>query len=156
MARLNGAHPNLLRIKAGVTADADYTDPSVPIPGFASTEGTLISDDPTLAKAWSIQPRRADGTPLTKVKIKVTLRTSAGVEVAGTWTAIAYAIAKQDEREGKASLRPGVEWLGVVTAQPTMKPAILDIASFDMMGLAFTEITGTDVAFAYVYVQEWA
>lgn len=164
MARLNGAQQQLMRIKSGLTADDDYTDPTVPIPGFAGQTGTLLAPaaadgtfDPNEALAWAINPRRADGSPLTKVKIKVTLRTEAtGVEVAGTWSAIVFSVVPRDQREGKGSSRPGVEWLGAVTDQPTMKPAILDVAASEMMGLSFTSITGGGADQVFVYVQEWA
>lgn len=157
MARLNGAHAQLMRIKADILADADYTNPAVAIPGFAGTSGSLLSESPALAKAWSIVPRRADGSPLTKVKIKVTFRTAAtGAEVAGTFDATAFAVVPRDEKEGPASIRPAVEWLGAVSAQPSMKPIILDVTGFDMMGLIFTSITAVGADQVFVYVQEWA
>lgn len=155
MARLQGSHQQLLRIKAGLTADADYTDPTVAIPGYAGEAGSLLSDDPSLAKGWAIVPRRSDGNPLTKVKIKVTFRDADGDEVAGTYDATAWAIVPRDGREGKATSRPGVEWLGAVSAQPSKKPIILDIASFDAMGLIFTSITAVGADQVFVYVQEW-
>lgn len=163
MARLNGAHSQLMRIKAGLTADADYTDPSVPIPGYAGTAGTLLAPtaadgtfDPSLAKAWAINPRRADGTPLTKIKIKVHFRDAAGVEVAGTWSAIAFSIVQRDEREGTGAIRPAVEWLGAPVDQPSMKPAILDITASEAVGISFTSITAVGATQVFVYVQEWA
>ena len=42
-----------------------------------------------------------------------------------------------------------------MSAQPSKKPLILDIASFDAMGLAFTSITAVGATTVYVYVQEW-
>jgi hypothetical protein len=163
MARLQGSHPNLLRIKAGLTADADYTDPSVAIPGYAGTAGSLLapvaadgSSDPSLAKAWAVVPRRNDGSVLTKIKIKVTFRTEAtGAEVAGTFSATTFAIVPRDAREGKGTSRPAVEWLGAVVDQPSMKPIIVDVAAFDAMGLIFTSITAVGADQVFVYVQEW-
>lgn len=141
--------------------DDDYTDPTVPIPGYAGEPGTLIaptdpdgSFNPAVSIAWSIPPRRmADGSPTKQVKIKVTLRDSAGDEVAGTWSATAFSLVQRDDKEGKASSRPAVEWLGEIVNQPTKKPAILDVAACEAMGLIFTAISGGD--FAYVYLQEW-
>lgn len=156
MARLQGSHPNLLRIKAGLTADADYTDPSVAIPGYAGTSGSLLSSDPALAKAWAVVPRRSDGSSLTKIKIKVTFRTAAtGAEVAGTFSSTTFAIVPRDDKEGKGDTRPAVEWLGEVTDQPSKKPIIVDVAAFDAMGLIFTSITAVGADQVFVYVQEW-
>jgi hypothetical protein len=156
MARLQGSHPNLLRLKAGLTADADYTDPSVAIPGYAGTAGSLLSSDPALAKAWAVVPRRSDGSVLTKVKIKVTFRTAAtGAEVAGTFSSTTFAVVPRHELEGKGTSRPAVEWLGAVVDQPSMKPIIVDVAAFDAMGLIFTAITAVGADQVFVYVQEW-
>ena len=162
MARLNGAHQQLMRIKTDLTADDDYTDPTVPIPGYAGVGGTLTAPvasdgtfDPTQALAWSINPRRADGTPLTKVKVKVQFRDAAGVEVAGTWSGVAFSLVPRDQREGKANSRPGVEWLGAMAAQPSMKPAILDVAACEAMGISFSAIAAVGATQVFVYVQEW-
>lgn len=162
MARLNGAHSQLMRIKTGLDPDDDYTDPSVPIPGYAGTAGTLLAAtaadgtfDPSTALAWSVVPRRADGTPLTKIKIKVQFRDASGVEVAGTWSAIGFSIVPRDDHEGSANSRPGVEWLGAPVDQPSMKPAILDISACEAVGVIFTSITAVGATQVYVYAQEW-
>lgn len=155
MARLNGSHYQLMRKKVGLTADDDYTDASVPIPGYAGTAGTLLSDDPALALAWSIMARRSDGSPLTKIKIKVVFRDASNVEVAGTFSATAFSVVQASENEGPANIRPTVEWLGAVVDQPSKKPVILDVANFDKMGLSFTSITAVGATHVYVYVQEW-
>jgi len=156
MARLQGSHSQLLRIKSGLAADADYTNPAIPIPGYAGAAGSLLSDDPSLAKAWAISPRRADGSTLTKIKIKVTFRTEAtGAEVAGTFDSTTFALVPRDSREGVGTSRPAVEWHGEVSAHPSKKPIIVDVASFDAMGLIFTSITAVGADQVFVYVQEW-
>lgn len=155
MARLQGGSPKLMRIKAGLTADDDYTDPTKAIPGYAGATGVLTSDDPTVARGWSITPRRADGTPLTKIKVKVTFRDNAGAEVAGTFNAVFWALVPRDELEGNAQVRPAVEWLGEVSSQPSKKPVIVDVAGADVMGMSFTSITAVGATKVFVYVQEW-
>lgn len=163
VAKLNGSHAQLMRKKSGIEDDADYTDPSVPIPGFAGEPGTLLAPtspadgtfDPSVAIGWGIMPRRADGSPLTKVKIRVVFRDSGSVEVPSTYDAVAWAVIPRHPAEGLANSRPAVEWLGAVTGQESAKPIILDVANFDVMGLSLSKITA-DASTVYFYVQEWA
>lgn len=157
MARLNGSHSQLLRIKSGIGADADYTDVTVPIPGYAGAAGNLENDDPAQALAWSIAPRRSGGEPLHKVKIKVTFRIAAnGAEVSGSYNATVFAINKPEQAEGNAGLRPAVESLATVVAQPSGRPMIVDVARCDAMGVIFTSITAVGADQVFIYVQEWA
>lgn len=164
MARLNGAHQQLMRKKSGLADDPDYTDPTVAIPGYAGTAGTLLAPvaadgtfDPALAKAWAIVPRRSDGSVLRKIKVKVTFRTAAtGAEVAGTFDSTTFAIVARDAREAKATSRPAVEWHGKLTAQPSMKPFVIDVAAFEAMGIILENITAVGADEVYIYAQEWA
>ena len=54
--------------------------------------------------------------------------------IQGTFDATAFSIVQRDALEAKATSRPSVEWLGAVSAQPSHKPVVLDVASFDQMG----------------------
>lgn len=164
VAKLNGSQAQLMRKKASLADDDDYTDSSVPIPGFAGTAGSLLAPvnpadgtfDPSLAIGWGIMPRRADGSPLTKVKIRVVFRDSGHAEVDGTYDAVAWSLIPRDPAEGTASIRPAVEWLGAVTARPSNQPIILDVANFDAMGLSLANIAAAGADTVYIYVQEWA
>lgn len=162
MAKLNGSHPQLMRIKSGITDDDDYTDPTVPIPGYAGASGSLVAPetdggfDPSVAIGWAVMPRRAGGGPLTKVKIKVTFRDVSGVEVAGTYDAVAWAVVPRASQEGLANSRPAVEWLGEVAARPSKRPMILDVANFAEMGISLSNIAAVGATKVYIYVQEWA
>lgn len=157
MARLNDAQFQLLRIKSGITADADYTSPAVAIPGYAGQAGSLISEDLTANLAWSIHPYRTDGSPMTKILLKANLRRAATLaEDTGTFDAVAWAILRQDEKEANALARPSVVWLGALTAQPFMKPFEIDIGSFDVMGLSFSNIAAAGAGdTVFLYGMEW-
>lgn len=162
MAKLNGSHPQLMRIKSGITDDDDYTDPTVAVPGYAGTPGPLVAPetdggfDPSVAIGWAVMPRRADGSPLTKIKIKVTFRDISGDEVAGTYDAVAWAVVPRHPAEGLANSRPAVEWLGEVAARPSERPMILDVANFAEMGVSLSNIVAAGATKVFIYVQEWA
>lgn len=122
--------------------DPDVTDPAVALPsGFLSAE-------PTELLAW-----RMPGRSSSAVKLKVTFRDDAGVEVAGTFTARGFVVVPLSPLE-PTDARPSIEAHDEVDGSSDVPMIFDELGRYDTFGLVFTAIVAPNATRIFVRAEE--